>query len=136
MDSIFAYEAWWVGVSVAVAMLVAWDIGCWIGQRARDRNRELAGAKFQDASLALLGLLLAFTFSTSINKHDYRRLMVVADSNAIGDFYTCASLLKEPVRTKLQNVIRDYAALRLKLSRQRYDRNSFEDALRQFQVMR
>lgn len=32
-----------------------------------------------------------------------------AESNAIGDFYTCASLLKEPSRSKLQDVIREYA---------------------------
>jgi len=61
--------------------------------------------------------------------------MVVADSNAIGDFYTCASMLKEPVRTQLQSVIRDYAALRFKVARQPFDRSLFEDALRQFPVM-
>jgi hypothetical protein len=42
--------------------------------------------------------------------------MKFADSNAIGDFYTCASSLKEPARTKLQAVIRQYAQARLDLS--------------------
>ncbi len=81
------------------------------------RIAETAPSKFDDASLALLGLLLAFTFGVSISKHDQRRLAVVADSNAIGDFYTCASLIKEPTRTKLQTVIREYAELRLSLGR-------------------
>jgi len=62
---------------------------------AWNRRAKAAVSKFLDASLAVLGLLLAFTFSTALVKHDQRRLMVVADSNAIGDFYTCASLLKE-----------------------------------------
>ena len=75
--------------------------------------------KFDDASLALLGLLLAFTFGVSISKHDQRRMAIVADSNAIGDFFTCASLLKEPTRTKLQTVIREYAELRLALGHNR-----------------
>jgi hypothetical protein len=136
MENIFAhFDAWLVALSLAVTMLAAWGLGWWIGQRVRKRDVESPASKFDDASLALLGLLLAFTFSTSIGKHDYRRLMVVADSNAIGDFYTCASLLKEPVRTKLQNVIRDYTALRLKAARQSLDRSAFEDALHQFQSM-
>ena len=136
MENIFAhFDAWLVALSLAVTMLAAWAVGWWIGQRVRKRDGESPASKFDDAGLALLGLLLAFTFSTSIGKHDYRRLMVVADSNAIGDFYTCASLLKEPVRTKLQNVIRDYTALRLKVAHQSLDWNDFEDALHQFQSM-
>jgi len=136
MESIFAqFDAWLVALSLAVTMLAAWGLGWWTGQRVRERGGESPASKFDDASLALLGLLLAFTFSTSIGKHDYRRLMLVADSNAIGDFYTCASLLREPVRTNLQNVIRDYTALRLKLARQPLDQSTFEDALHQFQSM-
>jgi hypothetical protein len=120
---------------LAALMLAAWRVGCWIGQRMRTREGEWAGSKFDDASVAVLGLLLAFTFSTSIGKFDQRRLMLVADSNSIGDFYTCASLLKEPVRTKLQAVIRDYAKARLNLARQRLDRKAFDDSLIQFQSM-
>ena len=136
MENIYAhFDAWVVSLSLAVTMLAAWGIGWSIGQRSRKRDGESPASKFDDASLALLGLLLAFTFSTSIGKHDYRRLMVVADSNAIGDFYTCASLLREPVRTRLQNVIRNYTALRLKVARQSLDRRAFEDALQQFQSM-
>ena len=62
--------------------------------------------------------------------------MVIRDSNAIGDFYTCASLLSEPVRSKLQNVIRDYAALRLEAARSsRLDQDGFEALLKRFQQM-
>jgi hypothetical protein len=136
MNSIFStYDAWLVGVALAALMLAAWRIGWQIGLRERHGGAERAASKFDDASVALLGLLLAFTFSTSITKHDQRRLMVVADSNAIGDFYTCAGMLKEPVRTQLQSVIRDYAELRLKVARQPFDRSAFEDALQQFPAM-
>jgi hypothetical protein len=48
-------------------------------------------------------------------------MMVVGDANAIGDFYTCASLLKEPVRTKLRTVIHDYTSLRVDLAKRRYE---------------
>jgi hypothetical protein len=136
MNSIFSsYDAWLVGMALAALMLAAWRLGWRIGQRERQGGAERGPSKFDDASVALLALLLAFTFSTSITKHDQRRLMVVADSNAIGDFYTCARMLKEPVRTQLLMVIRDYAELRFKLALQPFDRSVFEDALGQFSLM-
>jgi hypothetical protein len=129
-------DAWSMASIVAVGMVVSWLAGRSIGHRLRlETEGKAAVSKFLDASLAVLGLLLAFTFSTALVKHDQRRLMVVADSNAIGDFYTCASLLKEPVRTKLRRVIHDYAALRIDLSKRAYDPDAFEKALVQFQQM-
>jgi hypothetical protein len=117
-------------------MVVSWLAGRTIGHRLRlETEGKAAVSKFLDASLAVLGLLLAFTFSTALVKHDQRRLMVVADSNAIGDFYTCASLLKEPLRTRLRRVIHDYAALRVDLSKRAYNADAFEKALVQFQQM-
>ena len=80
---------------------------------------EDPSSKFTDGSMALLGLLLAFTFAMALGRHDGRRIAVVADSNAIGDFFTCATLLKDPIRSRLQNVIRDYAHLRLEMDRDR-----------------
>jgi len=137
MELIFAdIDAWAVASMVAVAMVVGWLAGRWRGRRLRvESHGKAAVSKFVDASLAVLGLLLAFTFSTALGKHDQRRIMVVADSNAIGDFYTCASLLKEPVRTKLRTVIHDYTALRVDLSKRPYDATAFERALSQFQQM-
>jgi hypothetical protein len=71
----------------------------------------------------------------AIVKHDQRRLMVVTDANAIGDFYNCASLLKEPTRTKLRSAIRDYTRLRVDLAKRNYDRERFEKTLDQFKQM-
>jgi hypothetical protein len=123
-----------VAVALGVAMLVAWQIGRRMGGRLRGKE-GVKPSKFDDASIGLLGLLLAFSFGTAIAKHDQRRLAVVADANAIGDLYTCASLLKEPSRTKLQNVIRQYAQLRLDLSRGRPRPGDLEEALAKFGSM-
>ena len=43
--------------------------------------------------------------------------VVVADSNAISDFYTCATLLEPPVRENLQSVIRETVPESPKLQR-------------------
>src|SRR5437660_608289 len=86
-----------IGTLLAAAMGASWALGWWRGRASGKEEREAPASKFQDAILAVLGLLLAFTFSMSLGKHEQRRQMVVADSNAIGDFYTSVSLLKEPV---------------------------------------
>lgn len=136
MRSIFAdIDAWLTALALGLAMFVAWEFGRWHGRQLRIESGEVPVSKFEDASLALLGLLLGFTFSMAIVKHDQRRLMVVADSNAIGDFYTCASLLKEPVRTNLRSVIRDYAKLRSELSGRKLDEAEIESALERMQRM-
>jgi hypothetical protein len=123
-----------VALILAVAMLAAWRIGRVMGARLRDK-KGVKPSKFDDASMALLGLLIGFSFAMSIAKHDQRRLAVVADSNAIGDFYTCASLLKEPSRTQLQNTIRQYVQLRLDLVRGSLRPSDVEAALAKFGVM-
>jgi hypothetical protein len=110
MDAFFAdIDAWVIALAFAIAMLGCWMAGWRRGKRLPQPPGEDPGVKFTDASVALLGLLLAFTFSMALGRHDYRRQAVIAESNAIGDFYTCASLLKEPHRSELQAVIRDYA---------------------------
>jgi hypothetical protein len=108
---------WLIALALAGLMVVAWSIGWRSGKRMTAEQRAIPASKFNEAIMALLGLLLAFTFSMSVGKHDQRRQMVVTDSNAIGDFYTCASLVKEPIRGQLQAAIRDYAEHRLDLGK-------------------
>jgi hypothetical protein len=102
-------DAWMVALAYCAAMVVAWRLGWLSGRRVPPDASQDPGMKFTDASMAILGLLLAFSFAMAISKHDERRLTVVSESNAIGDFYTCASLLQEPQRSSLQTVIREYA---------------------------
>src|SRR5262249_19856542 len=110
-------DAWIVALGFAASMVVAWALGWRRGKRAPTPPGEDPGIKFTDGSMALLGLLLAFTFAMALGRHDSRRVAVVAESNAIGDFHTCASLLKDPIHSKLQQVIHDYARLRLDMDR-------------------
>jgi hypothetical protein len=110
-------DSWVLALGLAVVLLVGWGIGWRSGRRHKKGEAEAPGIKFNDASIALLGLLLGFTFSMSLNRHDQRRLMVVTDSNAIGDFYTNASLQKDPIRNQLQDVLRQYTEHRLALAR-------------------
>ncbi len=100
----------------AVVLVASWGAGWALGRRGRTKGTGRPAGKLEDAILAILGLLLAFTFSMALGKYERRREMVITDSNSIGDFYTCASLLKDTVRTKLQGVIREYTELRLSVA--------------------
>jgi hypothetical protein len=123
-------DAWATASAVIVAMACAWGIGWWVGQRHKVEGREPPAEKLGDASLALFALLLAFGFGMALQKHDHRRQMVVAESNAIGDFYTCASLLREPLQDELRAVIHSYAQLLVKARREVHS-PTFKHDLRQ-----
>jgi hypothetical protein len=114
-DALEQIDASLISILFASAMLLSWFLGSRRGRRSPAEPGEDPDAKFIDASVVLLGLLLAFTFSMALQGNDQGRSAVVAESNAIGDFYTCATLLKEPHRTGLQALIRDYARHLLEL---------------------
>jgi hypothetical protein len=122
-----------IALVFGVGMLAAWCLGWRRGQRSPLEGGEDPATKFIDGSMALLGLLLAFTFSMSLSRHEQRRAMVVTDSNAIGDFYTCASLLKEPHRGQLQTVVHEYAQARLAITRSTFSRSDQETAIQRSQ---
>ena len=108
-------DAGWVSLAFGAWMLAGWLAGSWIGRRPRISEGKSRRFKSHEANLALLGLLIAFTFSISLGEHARQKAMVVSDSNAIGDLYTCAGLLKEPVRARLQSVIKQYTELHIGL---------------------
>lgn len=113
---------------LAIAMTIVWMIGWSMGYRLHEKGHPQP-SKFDDASMALMGLLIAFAFGTSISKYEARRIAMIGDANAIGDFYTCATLLKEPTRSELQSVIQQYTQLRLALAQGSLDDASFDQSL-------
>lgn len=110
-------DPWLTAGLVTVLMSITWSVGWRSGRAIRLRGEPAPETKLDDAALALLGLLLAFTFSIALTKYERRREAVVTDSNAIGDFYTCATLIPEPVRTPLRDVIREYTRFRVELGK-------------------
>jgi hypothetical protein len=134
VEAIVEMDPWLAGLIVAVAMAVSWLVGWTISRRKKLPAHPALESIIDQGALALLGLLLAFTFSMALNKYDRRREALVTDSNAIGDFYTCATLTPEPVRGKLQGVIRDYTRLRVEVGQAGTITGS-EDTLTRFAAM-
>lgn len=81
------------------------------GEDARDA-RTAQGAVF-----ALLGLLLAFTFSGSLQRFDERRNLVVEEANAIGTAWLRIDLVPASRQASVRDLFRQYLDIRIEMFR-------------------
>jgi len=68
------------------------------------------------AVLTLLALLLGFTYAMSEGRYETRRQLVVEEANAIGTTYLRAKALPEPRSSQIQELLRQYTALRVEIA--------------------
>ncbi len=122
-------DSWILAIGVALLMCGGWAFGCWRTRRIEKQGGNEAISQLSNASIALLGLLLAFTFSMSLEKHEQRRQMVVQHANTIGDFATCAEMQKEPVRGGLRRVLRKYVDYLVAIRRVNHTEEELQKAL-------
>jgi hypothetical protein len=106
------------GLSLVVffGILAFLAIGRLIGQRILRRHgaEGLAStASLETAVFALLGLLIAFTFSGALSRFDVRRAQVVDEANAIGTAYLRIDLLPAPAQSRLREAFRNYTDARI-----------------------
>lgn len=111
----------WGMVVLTVALIpMAALIGWLLGRRKYVREgydcnppASLPGDATLGAMLALLGLLLAFTFSFVLSRAEARKVSEVEEAAAIGTAFLRADLLAEPGRREIQEAIAVYARTRL-----------------------
>jgi hypothetical protein len=125
----YRIDAWLTASLLIVAMFCSWRLGWWLGAMRPSAAGDPPAETLGDASFALLGLLLAFTLGLALQKHETRRVMVVAEANAIGDFYTCAQVMQEPLGHRLRHAIAEYTRVDLRILRERPNGQGLVDAL-------
>ena len=105
-----------IAVGIFLGILVCIMLGRWLGRRAIARYGS-AGvpniSSLEAAVFALLGLLIAFTFSGALSRFDVRRIQVVDEANAIGTAYLRIDLLPAPVQPLLRETFRNYVDARI-----------------------
>jgi hypothetical protein len=107
---------WLIGILLFVMLVLFVRIGRWLRLRsARGDNRTDDEGYLLSAALALLGLLIAFTFSLALNRYDSRRILVVKEANAISTVWLRAGLIEGDGGTGLQQSVARYADLRMRL---------------------
>lgn len=97
-------------------VLVSVDAGYRLGRwrhRIAVEEKESAASPLGGATLALLGFVLAFTFSLASSRFDDRRRAVVDDANAIGTAWLRTDFLPAAERERSRDLYRRYVALRI-----------------------
>jgi hypothetical protein len=106
-----------IGVGIFILQLVGRRLG---RQRlADDPDGSHAGATaVEGAVFALLGLLVAFTFSGAAGRFDARRALIIEETNAIGTAWLRLDLLPAEVQPGMRDAFRRYLDARLDVYRQ------------------
>ena len=102
-------------LALFVVMLAAAEAGRRIGiARLARQSAGLAkgGGSADAATFALLGLLIAFTFSGAASRFQDRRDLIADEANAIGTAYLRLDLLPGEVQPPLRELFREYADVR------------------------
>ncbi|WP_424928379.1 hypothetical protein [Amaricoccus tamworthensis] len=84
----------------------------WLLARGREVD-AVVGETTLGAILALLGLLLAFSFGNALGISNERKTAMVDEAAALGTAFLRADYLSEPGRTALQVALYEYAETRL-----------------------
>jgi hypothetical protein len=103
------------GVSTVLFLLI-FEVGYRIARKRQTSIDEATKAWFTaiySAILAMLGLLLGFSYSMAQQRFEVRKQLVVQEANAIGTTYLRAEWLPEPYRGDVAKLVRQYVDVRL-----------------------
>jgi hypothetical protein len=107
---------WVVFLLFLVLLIIPMEVGFRLGSRQRRLRPDAKGAASSDvtmaAMLALLGLMLAFTYSFVMSRADLRKQALITEVNAISTAFVRADLLPEPGRSEVRKQLYDYARSR------------------------
>ncbi len=107
-----------VAIVLFVGMLLLLEMGRRLGNRrlATDPDGARAGTgTVEGAVFALLGLMIAFTFSGAASRFDTRRDLIVQETNAIGTAYLRIDLLPVNAQPAMREHFRQYLDSRLEV---------------------
>ncbi len=118
-DFLYRQNEFVLGFLYFVGLVAASELGFRFGKRRFLVASDAIGARkaeistIQTVIFAVLGLLLAFTFSMVVSRYDARKQALVGEVNAIGTAYLRAELLPEPEQSVSLILWRRYADARL-----------------------
>jgi hypothetical protein len=119
---------------VLVGNVVFQLLGCRFVERRPPRDGPALGTgtgAIEATLFALLGLLVAFSFSGAEGRLVARRDLIVRDAGAIGSAYLRLDVLPEPARGELKEQLRRYLDARIAFYDARLDRQQLDRSLAQ-----
>jgi len=106
------------GVVMVALSLAASEIGYRIGRRLKAGADDAMRSEIytlQAATLALLALLLGFSFSLGASAYENRRRVILNEASVIAKAHKRADLLPEPTRSEVRALLLQYIDTRLDL---------------------
>jgi hypothetical protein len=123
LDQIFGrlFLSQWVVFAVLLVLLVglsemAWRIGFASSRKKSDADKD--SVTVRSAVLALLGLLLGFSFALAGQRHEARRELLVEEANSIVTTARRAQLLPAPHFANMIQLLREYVPVRIEAHRE------------------
>src|SRR5512132_1657509 len=123
LDQIFGrfFSSQWIVFATLLILLVglselAWRMGFASSRKKSDADKD--SGTVRSAVLALLGLLLGFSFAIAAARHEARRELLVEEANSIGTTVRRAQLLPEPRAHHVVQLLRKYVPLRIEAHRE------------------
>lgn len=116
-NGFFGSAPLWLLVPLLFGALVIFaGLGIWMrGLLKPDPHDDASEGYLLSAALALLGLLIGFTFSMALSRYDMRREALVAEANAIGTAWLRTGLAEGAAGEALRRDLRAYARQRAAL---------------------
>jgi len=105
-----------------LGMLACLEIGRKMGKSAAVAVGKEGLGVIEGAMFALLGLLVAFTFSGAASRFEGRRHLIVEEANDIGTAYLRVDLLPPDAQPEIRDLFRRYVDSRLDTYRRAQDR--------------
>ncbi|HQY89803.1 MAG TPA: hypothetical protein PK402_14210, partial [Tepidisphaeraceae bacterium] len=96
-----------LSIALFIALMLGLETGFWLRRRFSRRHDETPnGSSFEGVVFALLGLMIAFTFSGAASRFDTRRTLILEQSNSLGTTWLRLDLLPaeaaQPIRAELK----------------------------------
>ena len=123
LDQIFGRitSSQWTVFVALVILLVALSELAWRKGLAQSRKKSEAdkdSGTVRSAVLALLGLLLGFSFAIASARNEARRELLVEEANSIATTARRAELLPQPHDSNVVQLLREYVPLRIETHRE------------------
>jgi len=122
LDQIFGwlFSSQWIVFAVLLVLLVglselAWRMGLACSRKKSEADKD--SGTVRSAVLALLGLLLGFSFALAGTRHEARRELLLEEANSIVTTARRAQLLPEPHAANVAQLLREYVPLRIEAHR-------------------
>jgi hypothetical protein len=105
-----------VAFVVFFGILALLALGRWFGRRVIEKHGGAGPStigSLETAVFALLGLLIAFTFSGALQRFDTRRVQVVDEANAVGTAWLRIDLLPPAAQPPVREAMKAYVSSRV-----------------------